>query len=132
MVRAAKSNHFTDGTHSVRKKYLILWTATYLDIFQAAQCSFIILFFAWWLLLKYLCHGYRLAIIIWDIPSTFKAETKRKWWCSSTSFSFYWKMKWGLTLLKKKNPFTFHLPELYHVAFLLVSRLIESIGIYNL
>lgn len=103
MVRAAKSNHFTDGTHSVRKKYLILWTATYLDIFQAAQCSFIILFFAWWLLLKYLCHGYRLAIIIWDIPSTFKAETKRKWWCSSTSFSFYWKMKWGLTLLKKKS-----------------------------
>lgn len=34
--------------------------------------------------------------------------------------------------LQKKYPFTFHFPELYHVAFLLVSRLIESIGIYSL
>lgn len=45
---------------------------------------------------------------------------------------FYWERKPVLTLFPKKYPFTFHFPELYYVAFLLPSELIESINICSL
>lgn len=52
----------------------------------------------------------------YNLRYAFKAERKRKGQCSRTSASFYWVTNSVLILTFKSYPFTFHFPELYHLA----------------
>lgn len=106
--------------------------ATYLDIFQAAQVlfhytilcmvTFVKIFVPW------------LHVSNYNLRYIFHIQGRKKEEAVVFKHLFFFLLENEMSpySLKKKNPFIFHLPELYHVAFLLVGRLIESIGIYNL